>query len=580
MVSNGLSHGGGEGGGDSPVVVGAVSAVRWAVPGVPFERAADDKPILLSPNLAGLVSAAEVAVHDLAALAKVGFPADDGYALIATQQRLRAVEDQLAAVRYAILPLVERSDVWRLDETVASGRFATWLARHDGVSKGAANREVHLATLLAEQLPATCDKALSGAASAEQVRLICNIAATSQARLDALHSPVTNWQPATDTGTGCDGPDVMPPTGEQFLLDLAGRHSLYQFGRMVRRFAHVSDPESDERGFKDALDREYFQISPTLGGYQLNGFLTEEHGLMVKTAVNNLMDKTLNLSGDIVAARTARTTSQRCAQALADLAQLAMDTGMLGGGAIERRELVVHVSWTELQNVLSTSSTTQKPCSVVEPVETTRHPVAAPASVVEPVETTANPATDPASVVEPVETIRNPAARFTRMVERHPTEGPAQTASALDALVFTDPSADFATYTDGHGYLAPSQLKRLACDSAIRRIVFGPDSQILDVGRSQRTVPAHVRTAVIARDKQCVFQGCDQPPQRCEVHHAVNHWADGGETSAENSALLCWYHHAYTDQHNLKMHYDIASRTWLFSTPQGQIISTKYSLAS
>jgi hypothetical protein len=98
-------------------------------------------------------------------------------------------------------------------------------------------------------------------------------------------------------------------------------------------------------------------------------------------------------------------------------------------------------------------------------------------------------------------------------------------------------------------------LRRLACDSAITRIVFGPDGAVLDVGRAQRTVTGQMRRAVIARDEHCVFPGCDQPPSRCEVHHAVTHWADGGETSVTNSALLCWFHHQLVDARGITMHW-------------------------
>ena len=39
-----------------------------------------------------------------------------------------------------------------------------------------------------------------------------------------------------------------------------------------------------------------------------------------------------------------------------------------------------------------------------------------------------------------------------------------------------------------------------------------------------------------------MFAGCDAPAHWCDVHHVV-HWADGGETSLGNSALLCERHH-------------------------------------
>jgi hypothetical protein len=64
-----------------------------------------------------------------------------------------------------------------------------------------------------------------------------------------------------------------------------------------------------------------------------------------------------------------------------------------------------------------------------------------------------------------------------------------------------------------------------------------------------------MRRAVIARDRHCVFPGCDQPPSRCEVHHAITHWANGGNTSVSNSALLCWYHHQLVDTQDITMHW-------------------------
>jgi hypothetical protein len=44
------------------------------------------------------------------------------------------------------------------------------------------------------------------------------------------------------------------------------------------------------------------------------------------------------------------------------------------------------------------------------------------------------------------------------------------------------------------------------------------------------------------RDKGCVFAGCAAPTFWCDVHHLLE-WALGGETSLENSGLLCERHH-------------------------------------
>lgn len=88
-----------------------------------------------------------------------------------------------------------------------------------------------------------------------------------------------------------------------------------------------------------------------------------------------------------------------------------------------------------------------------------------------------------------------------------------------------------------------SVLARLACDSEVSRVVFGPGSQVLDVGRAERLYTGALRRAVVARDRHCAYPGCDRPPKFGEVHH-VKHWAaHAGETSVQNGVLLCWHHH-------------------------------------
>ena len=67
-------------------------------------------------------------------------------------------------------------------------------------------------------------------------------------------------------------------------------------------------------------------------------------------------------------------------------------------------------------------------------------------------------------------------------------------------------------------------------------------SQPLDLGRTTRIVPPHLRKAVIQRDKKCRFPGCEQPPSVCQVHHLIP-WAQGGATALGNLAMFCRFHH-------------------------------------
>ncbi|MFP3913842.1 MAG: DUF222 domain-containing protein [Actinomycetota bacterium] len=111
--------------------------------------------------------------------------------------------------------------------------------------------------------------------------------------------------------------------------------------------------------------------------------------------------------------------------------------------------------------------------------------------------------------------------------------------------------------------LDPFLTDQISCDASVCRIVFGPRSEILDVGRKTRVVPAATRRAVAARDRNCVATGCDRPARWCDVHH-VEHWLVGGETEPGNLVLLCRYHHS-------RVHLDLLTVEAPGSTPLQEV---------
>ena len=92
-------------------------------------------------------------------------------------------------------------------------------------------------------------------------------------------------------------------------------------------------------------------------------------------------------------------------------------------------------------------------------------------------------------------------------------------------------------------FLTADEISRISCDSNLTRVVFGPDSQPLDVGRTKRLVTPALRVAVVARDLHCIFPGCDRPANWCDIHHLIP-WSEGGRTSLDNLVMLCRHHHS------------------------------------
>lgn len=292
---------------------------------------------------------------------------------------------------------------------------------------------------------------------------------------DHLHAP------GCTADSGCCTCPRQVLTGEQVMLGLAERFVLRDLGRAARRFAHVTDPESDERGYRLAQDREHLDLSRTLGGYHVAGFLTEEHGQELSTALSALIG--------VPSADDGLRPTQRRALALAGLARRTLDSGDLGSGSAVRPHLTVLVPWQNFEALASRADDGR--------------------------------------------------------------EGPRGRTSAEDLR--TELCSPGPTWLDGTGPVPRQVLERIAQDCSVTRVVFGPDSEVLDVGRTQRTFTSARRKAVIARDRMCVWHGCDAPPQISEVHHARVHWADGGATSTDNAALLCWFHHRHVDKSRIAM---------------------------
>lgn len=148
--------------------------------------------------------------------------------------------------------------------------------------------------------------------------------------------------------------------------------------------------------------------------------------------------------------------------------------------------------------------------------------------------------------------------------------GAGSTTSAADnyqVVVHVDETA--LRGKEGRSDLAVESVKRLTCDGSVVPMMDGLDGEPLSVGRKQRTVSAAMKRALWSRDRGCAFPGCTH--RRFVDAHHVRHWADGGETSMDNTLLLCSAHHRLVHEGGYEIRKDTAG-AWYFRRPDGRAI--------
>ncbi|MGA9278951.1 DUF222 domain-containing protein [Ilumatobacter sp.] len=119
---------------------------------------------------------------------------------------------------------------------------------------------------------------------------------------------------------------------------------------------------------------------------------------------------------------------------------------------------------------------------------------------------------------------------------------------SYDDLVAATGGGSLETDID-RSMLSTDAIRRIACDCTVNRLITGPQSTILDFGRTQRVVSDRLFDVLALRDHGCRFAGCTVPASGCDAHHAI-HWVDGGATEPDNLPLVCWHHHHWLhEQH-------------------------------
>jgi hypothetical protein len=496
-----------------------------------------------------LIEAMRVAVDLLAELDPREL---DGHEAAQQFLALDQVAGRVTALAARRLPVVEADGWWAAQ---GARTVASWVSSAGRMTYGRAASLVRLRRALQGPLPLTAAAASAGTVPLDHAQALARHAPTSDVRKEALAAPASEC-------------------GEEFLVEHAEQLGADPFARLVARWAAAADAESDERGYRKATDREFVGLSETTGGFHLKGFLTTDHGATLRAALDAV--KTPPTPGDT------RTTQQRRAQALADVARLTLDHGLVGTGAAVRPHLTCIVDWESLQRALhrtgaahaagsSDSGSDASPRHFPDRSASSAEPMAAGATTAagaRPATGAGAEDTEDTEDTDPITELR--AGRLfgarSGSADDCPTDGRGPFGFRLAPIA--DEERFAVGEIQGAGPISQHVLARLACDSEITRVVFGPQSQVINAGRAERTFSGPRRRAIIARDGTCRYPDCSAPPSLGEFHH-VDHWVrDLGDTDANRGNLLCWYHHALVHRLGIEIGRSPTGR-WTFTTRHG-----------
>ena len=323
----------------------------------------------------------------------------------------------------------------------------------------------------------------------------------------------------------CQQSDRVPrdrrQEADQVLLDgAAAGLSLADLAGLIEEIlARLAEPDSDG---DDGFDDRAVWLARSMGAGRLTGDLTPQCAEALQ-AVLDALGKKMGPEDD-------RTLAQRHHDALAEACRRLVASGCLPDRAGQPTQIQLHLSLDELLRRLD-----EPPASAAEP----------PGRPVSPVPgwPMAAPGDECDAAFVPIVTGCLDPDLLDKLIDQHGVSLDQHGVSLDQHRVSLDQHGlrDLIVANAGALFSGPRGLaswlrRRELCG------VAGSISLPLDTGSSTDNIPAHLRRAVILRDRYCAAPGCDQPPAACQVHH-IRPRKLGGLTKLSNLLLLCAFHH-------------------------------------
>jgi hypothetical protein len=426
---------------------------------------------------------------------------------------LRGLVDRLEGHWLQQLAAVDARGVAGADQGQEVGSTAAWLRTRLRLGAGAAASFVRTArAVFRGPLAATGQALIGGELSAAHARVLAH-------------------------GTQ-DLPDPVTAEAEPVLVEAARRLDPPRLRRVIAHLCLVADPDGADRELERRHARRGVWLAPTLDGMvAVDGFLEPEAGQLLLAALEPLARP--------VDANDARSGSQRRADALAELARRALESGRLPQTGGVRPQLTVTV---DLDSLLGRRHAVGGEAGAVSPLDPEACRRLACDGAVTRVLVTRQPSShrhsDPGHSIDQgpggqaPSTDQGPVAPDPSRQERPMVRDPSRDGRPVGR----DPSGVEGPVARDPGGVEGLGVRLWAAVALLPPALGGAPPQPLEVGRASRVVQSAQRTALAVRDGGCVFPGCARPLAWCEAHH-LRHWLHGGPTDLANLALVCRAHH-------------------------------------
>ncbi|ALN14714.1 hypothetical protein ASQ49_04830 [Acidipropionibacterium acidipropionici] len=393
---------------------------------------------------------------------------------VTAMNRVRGLADRMAALAAVYTDLVARSGA---TEKTAGTPLSDYLALTEGRSSSEANGLVHQASRIGAD-PQVRDAALAGTVSPSKA------AAAGAVLRELPRHDMSEAQRRAAAGVLIDQAAAGATTRQ---ISRSGDKVLEQVAPKLAPTAEGRAAETERRRRQAIRERHLTLTDTGKGSVRILGQVPQTEGDLLRKIIGACVErgrgderrelealKARKVSGELssgeyFAARTAlqerehRSTAQRQADALTDMATALQDAGQIPAAGWETPRVVVTLDYTQLlQLAVDTAATGIRPDG---------------------------------SRLDEVS-----AARL-----RTALTGTSETGQDVSA----------------------SQVRLACCDAGILPVVLGEASEILDVGREHRLVTPQIRKALALRDSGCIFPGCEVSAQACQAHHVTPWWAGG-----------------------------------------------------